>query len=199
MGQVQRENARRLAAMIREEAWNLLTEYTKSDSLLKHALAVEAAMRYYARKLGEDEDKWGFIGLIHDFDYERWPNPPEHTREGARILRKRQVDEEVIETVLSHAKWNQDQYPLDRPMRKVLFGVDELCGFITALAYVRPKKLDGMTAKSVRKKMKQKGFAANVSREDIEEGAELIELPLNDHIDNVIAAMQSVKEQLGFA
>ncbi|MBI2949988.1 MAG: HDIG domain-containing protein [Verrucomicrobia bacterium] len=184
--------------MTRDEAWNLLNEYTKSESLLKHALAVEAAMRHYAAHFGENTDLWGITGLIHDFDYERWPNPPEHTREGARILRERGLDEEIVGAILSHAEWNQDQYPRDRPIRKALFAVDELCGFVTAVAYVRPEKLAGMSASSVRKKMKQKSFAAAVKREDIESGAALLGIALDDHINHVIAAMQRVAEQLGF-
>jgi putative nucleotidyltransferase with HDIG domain len=185
--------------MTREEALALVKEYTQSDSLIKHALAVEAAMRHYAGRFGENPEAWGLTGLIHDFDYERWPNPPAHTREGARILRERGVDEEVVGAILSHAQWNWDQYPLDRPLRKTLFAVDELCGFITAVAYVRPEKLKGMAASSVRKKMKQKSFAAAVSREDIERGAQLLELPLDEHIQNVITAMQGIAADLGFA
>jgi putative nucleotidyltransferase with HDIG domain len=185
--------------MTRDEALILLKEYTKSDSLIKHALAVEAAMRGYAAQFGGDAEVWAITGLIHDFDYERWPNPPDHTREGARILRERGVDEEIVGAILSHADWNQDQYPRDRPMRKTLFAVDELCGFITAVAYVRPEKLNGMAASSVRKKMKQKSFAAAVKREDIEKGAALLELGLDQHITNVIASLQSVAAPLGFA
>jgi len=184
--------------MNREQAFNLLKEYTKSESLIKHALAVEAAMRFYAVKLGSDPEVWGLTGLLHDFDYERFPNPPEHTQAGARILRERGVEEEIIGAILSHADWNWVDYPLDRPLRKTLFAVDELCGFVTAVAYVRPEKLTGMTASSVRKKMKQKSFAAAVSREDIEKGAELLGLTLDEHITNVINAMQQVKTELGF-
>src|SRR5262245_1838334 len=124
--------------MTREEALALLKEFTQSESLRKHAYAVEAAMRHYAGRFGENTETWGITGLIHDFDYERWPNPPEHTREGARILRERGVDEEIVTAILSHATWNWEQHPLDRPVRKTLFAVDELCGFITAVAYVRP-------------------------------------------------------------
>ncbi|MEW6304212.1 MAG: HDIG domain-containing metalloprotein [Verrucomicrobiota bacterium] len=184
--------------MTREEAWSLLTEFTKSESLLKHALAVEAAMRHYAAHLGEDAEIWGITGLIHDFDYERWPEPPHHTREGARILRERGVEEEIIGAILAHAEWNRAEYPLDRPIRKALFAVDELCGFVTAVGYVRPEKLNGMTASSVRKKMKQKSFAAAVKREDLEEGARLMGLPLDEHITHVIAAMQDAAPRLGF-
>ena len=183
--------------MTRDEALSLLKEYTKSESLLKHAFAVEAAMRHYAPRYNEDPDTWGTTGLIHDFDYERWPNPPDHTREGAQILRERGVDEEIIGAILSHADWNQVEYPRDCPIRKTLFAVDELCGFVTAVAYVRPEKLAGMTASSVRKKMKQKSFAAAVKREDIEAGAQLLGLPLDEHIQNVITAMQGVTKELG--
>jgi len=185
--------------MTRNEALSLLKEYTKSESLVKHALAVEAAMRGYAPAFGGDPEQWALTGLLHDFDYERWPNPPDHTREGARILRERAVDEEIVGAILSHAEWNQDQYPLDRPLRKALFAVDELCGFITAVAYVRPEKLTGMSASSVRKKMKQKSFAAAVKREDIENGATLLGLGVDQHITNVITSLQGVTADLGFA
>jgi putative nucleotidyltransferase with HDIG domain len=186
-------------AMTREQAWRLLNEFTKSESLLKHALAVEAAMRYYAARSGADADTWGAVGLLHDFDYERWPNPPEHTREGARILRERGVDEEIVGAMLSHVEWNHADYPPDRPLRKTLYAVDELCGFVLAVAYVRPERLKGMSASSVRKKMKQKAFAAAVSREAIERGAQLLGLPLDEHLTNVIAALQPVASQLGLA
>ena len=184
--------------MTRDDALALLKTYINSESLIKHALAVEAAMRHYAPKLGGDSETWGLVGLLHDFDYERWPKPPDHTREGARILRERGVDEEIIGAILSHAEWNWELYPLDRPLRKALFAVDELCGFVTAVAYVRPEKLTGMAPSSVRKKMKQKSFAAAVRREDIEKGAELVSVSLDEHIQNVIAAMQGVAAELGF-
>jgi putative nucleotidyltransferase with HDIG domain len=183
--------------MTRNEALSILQEFTQSESLIKHALAVEGAMRYYAALRGEDVENWGIVGLLHDFDYERWPNPPEHTREGARILRERGVDEEIVGAILSHGTWNLNEYPLDRPIRKALTAVDELCGFVTAVAYVRPEKLRGMAASSVRKKMKQKSFAAAVSREDIEKGAELIGVPVDEHITNVITAMQGIAGDLG--
>ena len=185
--------------MTHDTALAVLTEFTQSESLRKHALAVEAAMRHYAAHFGENVETWGLTGLIHDFDYERWPNPPEHTREGARILRERGVDEEIIGAILSHAEWNQAEFPRDRPLRKALFAVDELCGFVTAVAYVRPEKLTGMTASSVRKKMKQKSFAAAVKREDIESGAALLGLSLDDHITHVITAMQGIARVLGLA
>lgn len=183
--------------MTRDDAFSLLSEYTQSESLIKHALAVEAAMRFYADKLDEDVAQWGLTGLLHDFDYERWPGIPEHTLEGAKILREKGVDEEIVGAILSHAEWNLGDYPRDRPIRKALFAVDELCGFITAVAYVRPEKLAGMTPKSVRKKMKAKGFAAAVKREDITGGAELLGLEVNEHIANVIKAMQGAAEELG--
>jgi len=179
--------------MNRDEAFLLLREYTQSESLIGHARSVEAAMRHYAGRMEGDVEQWGLAGLLHDFDYERWPEEPEHTREGAKILRERGVDEEVVGAILSHAKWNQAEYPLDRPIRKALFAVDELCGFITAVAYVRPTGLEGMKAKSVRKKLKARNFAAAVSREDIDEGAALLEMELNDHITEVIAALQKME------
>ena len=183
--------------MTRDQALELLREFTQSDSLIRHALSVEAAMRHYAAYFQEDVETWGVVGLIHDFDYERWPNPPDHTRQGAAILRERGVDEEMVAAVLSHAPWNQTDYPLDRPLRKALFAVDELCGFVTAVAYVRPDRLAGMKPSSVRKKMKQKSFAAAVSRADMERGAELVGLALDDHIARVISALQKVAPQLG--
>ena len=182
--------------MTRDEGFAILQEFTKSESLRKHALAVEAALRHYAAHFGENMEVWGVTGLIHDFDYERWPNPPDHTREGARILRERGVDEEIVGALLSHADWNWDQYPLDRPLRKTLFAVDELCGFVTAVAYVRPEKLAGMAASSVRKKMKQKSFAAAVKRESIERGAQILGLPLDEHIMHVVTAMQGEASSL---
>ena len=185
--------------MNRDEALALLKEHTKSESLIKHALAVEAAMRYHAARLGKNTELWSITGLLHDFDYERWPNPPDHTCEGARILRERGVGEEIIGAMLSHAEWNQDQYPLDRPLRKTLFAADELCGFITAVAYVRPERLTGMAASSVRKKLKQKSFAAAVSRDDIAQGAERLGVSLDDHITHVITALQTAAGPLGLA
>ncbi len=182
--------------MTREEAWTLLTEYTPSESLRRHSLAVEAAMRHYARHFSEPEALWGLVGVLHDFDYERWPDPPDHTRKGADILRERGVDEIVVGAILSHAEWNLDAYPRDTRLRKTLFAVDELCGFITAVALMRPDKLAGMTAKSVKKKMKQKSFAAAVSRDDITNGAELIELSLDEHINHTIQALQSIAVDL---
>lgn len=185
--------------MTRADAWNLVREFVASDSLRKHMLAVEAAMRHYAGLLGGDAEQWGLVGLLHDFDYERWPDPPAHTREGAMILRQRGVDEEIVAAILSHADWNLDDYPRDRPLRKALFAVDELCGFLTAAALVRPTRLVGMEPASVRKKLKTATFAAAVNRDDIAAGAALLGLPLDDHIRNCIAAMQAVADELGLA
>ncbi|MFN3652296.1 MAG: HDIG domain-containing metalloprotein [Armatimonadota bacterium] len=182
--------------MTRDEALSLLHEYTESESLRKHAYAVEASLRAYARKLGEDEQKWALTGLLHDFDYERWPEPPAHTQEGAKILRKRGVDEEVVEAILSHAEWNE--IPRDTPLKKALFAVDELSGFITAVAYVRPSRsLSEVDVKSVRKKMKDKAFARAVRREDITEGAALLGVEVDEHIATCIAALQEIHEELG--
>ncbi|GJQ27553.1 MAG: HDIG domain-containing protein [Phycisphaerae bacterium] len=185
--------------MNRPDAWKLVCEYVASDSLRRHMLAVEAAMRHYAGLLGGDADLWGIVGLLHDFDYERWPQPPDHTREGAKILRERGVDEEVVGAILSHADWNLDAYPRDRPLRKALFAVDELCGFITAAALVRPTRLAGMEPSSIKKKLKTPAFAAAVSREDIAAGADLLGIPLDEHIRNCIAALSSVASELGLA
>ena len=182
--------------MNREKAWQILNEHTKSTALIRHALCAEAAMRQYARLNGADESQWGIVGLLHDFDYERWPEPPEHTREGARILRDAGCDEEIITAMLSHVPWNQDDYPRDRPIRKTLYAVDELCGLIYAAALVRPERIVGLTPRSIIKKMKQKAFAAAVSREDIHAGAALLDLPLADHIANCIEALQAIAAQL---
>jgi len=183
--------------LTRDQAWQLLCEYTVSDSLRKHALAIEAAMRHYARHLHENEELWGLAGLLHDFDYERFPNPPEHTRAGAEILRQRGVDEEVVAACLSHVPWNREEYPLNRPLRQTLFAVDELCGFLTACALVRPTRLVGLEPKSVLKKLKTPSFAAAVSREDIAAGPELVGLPLEEHIRHCIAALQGAAGELG--
>jgi putative nucleotidyltransferase with HDIG domain len=154
-------------------------------------------MRHYAELAGEDVETWGVVGLLHDFDYELFPEAPNHTREGAKILRERGLDEDSIGAILSHASWNQDQYPLDRPLRKTLFAVDELSGFLVACALVRPQRLEGLNAKSVVKKLKTASFAAAVSREDIQAGADLLGLSLNDHIERCVAALQKRADLLG--
>ncbi len=182
--------------MNRDKAWDILNEYTKNPALLRHGQCVEAVLRFYAKLENADEEQWGIVGLLHDFDYERWPEPPDHTREGARILRDAGFDEEMVGAVLSHVPWNLDEYPRDRPLRKTLFAADELSGFIYAAALVRPERIDGMKAKSVTKKMKQKSFAAAVSREDILAGADLLGLPLADHITNCITAITSIADRI---
>jgi putative nucleotidyltransferase with HDIG domain len=182
--------------MNREEAWELLCEYTKSDSLRKHALAVEAAMRRYARRFGEDEELWAVVALLHDFDYEIHPTLDEHPQEGAKILRERGVPEEIIESVLSHA--DHLALPRDTLLKKTVYAVDELSGFIIAVALVRPSKsvLD-VAPSSVRKKMKDKAFARAVNREDIVKGAELLGIDLNEHISEVIEALKGIADELG--
>jgi putative nucleotidyltransferase with HDIG domain len=182
--------------MDRSEAWALFNEYTKNPALIRHGLCVEACMRHYAGLLGEDVEQWGMAGLLHDFDYERWPTVPEHTREGAKVLRERGCDEEVVGAMLSHVPYNQEEYPRDRPIRKYLFACDELSGFIHAAALVRPERMEGMKPKSITKKLKQKAFAAAVSREDIYAGAELIDTPLADHIANCITAISNIADEL---
>jgi len=182
--------------MTRPQALELLHAYTPGESLRKHAYAVEAAMRAYARRFGANEERWGLTGLLHDFDYERWPDPPDHTREGAKILRERGVDEEIVQAILSHAEWND--IPRDTPLKQTLFAVDELCGFITAVAYVRPSRsLAEVDVKSVRKKMKDKAFARAVRREDITEGAALLGMEVDEHVAVCLEALQAIHSDLG--
>lgn len=181
--------------MTRDEALELLHEFTANENLRKHAYAVEAAMRAYARKLGEDEQYWGNVGLLHDFDWEVHPTLEEHPTKGGEILRERGVDEAIIADIQAHAP--HTGVPRDTPVRKALFAVDELAGFIVAVALVRPERLAGMAPKSVRKKMKDKSFAAAVSREDIETGAAELGVDLSEHIAFVIEAMQGISEELG--
>jgi putative nucleotidyltransferase with HDIG domain len=183
--------------MQRDSAWNLLSEHTKSENLRKHALAVEACMRAYARKFGEDEETWGCVGLIHDFDYEMYPNAPDHPLKGSDILREKGYTEEVRRAILGHADYSG--VPRDTRMAKALFACDELAGFITACALVRPGKLESLEAKSVLKRMKDKAFARSVSREDIRRGAEELNVPLDEHIAFCIAAMRGIAGQLGLA
>ncbi len=178
--------------MDREQAWVILNEYTRNPALVRHGQCVEASMRHYALLLGGDEEQWAIAGLLHDFDYERWPDPADHTKQGARILREQGCDEEIITAICSHVPWNEDKFPRDTSIRKALFAVDELSGFIYACALVRPQQMEGLTAKSVTKKIKQKSFAAAVSRADIVRGAELLELPLAEHITNCIAAINKI-------
>ncbi|MEC8802106.1 MAG: HD domain-containing protein [Planctomycetota bacterium] len=174
--------------MQRSEAWGLVCEYTQSDSLLRHMLSVEIAMRAYAEKWDEDIERWGVVGLLHDFDYERWPDPPDHPLQGAKILAEKGVDDEIIYAIKSHADYLPDCPRLSR-LDKTLYACDELSGFITACAMVRPERIVGLKAKSVRKKMKQKSFAAAVNRDDMVRGAEDLGLDLNLHIQFVIDAL----------
>ncbi len=161
-------------------------------------LAVEAAMRAYAGKFGQDEEKWAIVGMLHDFDYERWPQPPDHPLQGARILAERGYPQDVIYAIKSHADYLGD-CPRVSIMDKTLYACDELAGFISACALVRPQGISGLTARSVRKKMKQKSFAAAVSRDDIQQGAEELGVELNEHIQFVIDAMALHAEALGLA
>ncbi len=183
--------------MNRADAFALLSEYVKDRSLIRHMLAVEAAMRAYARKQTQDEEKWGIVGLLHDFDYERWPNPPDHPLEGAEILRQRGYPEDVIYAILSHADYLQDRYPRTRPIEKALYACDELAGLITATAMLRPNGITDLTALSVQKKMKAKGFARSINREDIERGAADFGVDLSEHIQFEIDAMKTIADELG--
>jgi putative nucleotidyltransferase with HDIG domain len=182
--------------LTRDDAWALLTEYTKSEGLLKHALAVEAAVRGYARKFGEDEEGWGIVALLHDFDYERWPSLEDHPFRGSEILRERGYPEWVITAILSHADYSG--VPRDTAIAKTLFACDEMAGFITAASLVRPSRsvLD-LEASSVIKRMKDKAFARGVKREDLRAGAELLGMPLEEHIGNVIGYMRGQADALG--
>jgi putative nucleotidyltransferase with HDIG domain len=180
----------------RNDAWQLLTEYTKGDSLLKHAMGVEAAVRGYARTFGEDEEAWSVVALLHDFDYERWPSLDDHPYRGTEILREKGYPEWVMRAILSHA--DHTGVPRESRLEKTLFACDELAGFVTAASLVRPSKsiLD-LEAKSVVKRMKDKAFARAVKREDLRAGAELLGLPLEEHIANVIAFMRERADALG--
>ena len=179
----------------RDRAWETLTRYTKSESLLRHALAVEASVRSYARSYGEDEERWSVVALLHDFDYEIHPTLDKHPQDGAPILREEGWPEEVIEAVLSHAE--HLELPRDTPLKRTLFACDELSGFVHACGFVRPTGLDGLEPKSVKKKLKQPSFAAGVHREEVYAGAELLGLELDEHIRNVVAAMRPVAADLG--
>jgi putative nucleotidyltransferase with HDIG domain len=181
--------------LTRERAWDTLTRYTKSESLRRHALAVEASVRSYARQDGEDEEAWGCAALLHDFDYEIHPTLDKHPQDGAAILREEGYPEWLIETVLSHAE--HLAMPRDTRLKQVLFACDELSGFVHACGLVRPTGLDGLEPKSVKKKLKQPSFAAGVHRDEVYAGAELLGLELDEHIANVIAAMQPIAPELG--
>jgi putative nucleotidyltransferase with HDIG domain len=180
----------------REQAWNILCEFTKSEGLRKHALAVEACVTAYARKLGEDEQKWSVTALLHDFDWEIHPQLPDHPVKGEPILAERGVEEEIRRAILSHA--NFTGVPRVTPLEKVLFACDELAGFITAISYVKPKRsVFEVDVASVKKKMKDKAFARSVNRDEILEGARELGAPLEEHVDFCIKAMQASAESLG--
>jgi putative nucleotidyltransferase with HDIG domain len=180
--------------MNRDDAWQLLNEYTKSDSLLKHAMAVEAAVRGYARKFGEDEEAWGVVALLHDFDYERWPTPEDHPFRGCEILREKGYPEWVTRAILSHADYSG--VSRDSRLEKTLWACDEMAGFITAAALVRPSK-SVLDLEPGLKRMKDKAFARAVKRDDLRKGAEVLELPLEEHIANVIAFIRERADALG--
>ncbi len=177
----------------RQANWELVQEYVQSDSLRRHMLAVEAAMRAYAARIGEDIECWGAVGLLHDFDYERWPNPPDHPMQGSAILRERGYSEEIIYAILSHADYLSHEYPRRSRLDHGLYACDELCGFLTACAMVRPQKLEGITASSVKKKLKNLSFAAAVNRDDITRGAEAFGVDLDEHIEFCAAAMHAAQ------
>ena len=182
----------------RQQAWELLCEYTKSESLRRHALGVEQAMRKLAEKYGEDVEEWGVTGLLHDFDYEKYPTAEDHPFRGAEILKEKGYPEHIIQAILGHADYTG--VPRDSLMAKALFAVDELVGFIFAVTYVRPSRsIFEVTPKSVKKKLKQKGFAAGVSREDIKRGIEELGVDLTEHVQFVIDALKEKAEELGLA
>jgi putative nucleotidyltransferase with HDIG domain len=179
----------------RDRAWQTLTEYTKSDALLRHALAVEASVRAYARQAGEDEELWRATALLHDFDYEIHPTLDKHPQDGAQILREQGYPEELIEAVLSHAE--HLSLPRDTPLKRTLFACDELSGFIHACGLVRPDGIETLEPKSVKKKLKQPSFAAGVNRDDVYKGAEGLGVDLDDHIRFVTEAMKPIAPELG--
>jgi putative nucleotidyltransferase with HDIG domain len=184
------------ALLTRDAAWALLTEWTRSESLRKHALAVEASVRGYARQFGEDEDAWGFVALLHDFDYERYQTPADHPFRGCEELQRRGYPEWVMRAILSHADYSG--VPRETKLEKTLYACDEMSGFVTAASLVRPSKsiLD-LEPASVVKRMKDKAFARNVSREDLRRGADELNLPLDEHIGNVIRFMRERADALG--
>jgi putative nucleotidyltransferase with HDIG domain len=185
-----------MSTLSRDAAWALMTEFTQSENLRKHMLAVEAAVRGYARRFGEDEEDWGVVALLHDFDYERWPSLEDHPYRGAEILRERGYPDWVIRAILSHAEYSG--VARESKLEKTLFACDEMAGFVTAASLVRPSKsvLD-LEASSVVKRMKDKAFARNVSRDDLRRGADELGLPLDEHIANVITFMREQADVLG--
>ena len=185
-----------LMNLSRDAAWALMTEYTASESLRKHMLAVEAAVRGYARKWGENEDEWGIVALLHDFDYERWPDAENHPFRGVEILKEKGYPEWVTRAILSHAQYSG--VPRESRLERALFACDEMSGIVTAAALVRPSKsIMDLESSSVMKRMKDKAFARGVNRDDLRKGAEEIGLPLEEHVANVIAFMRERAEALG--
>ena len=182
--------------LTREQAWNILCEFTKSDGLRKHALAVETCVVAYAAKLGEDQQAWSVAALLHDFDWEIHPQLPDHPIKGEPILAERGVDEETRRAILSHA--NHSGVPRVSPLEKTLYACDELAGFITAISYVKPhRSVFEVDVASVKKKMKDKAFARSVNRQEIVDGAQELGVPLDEHIDFCVKAMQARAEELG--
>jgi predicted hydrolase (HD superfamily) len=180
----------------REEAWGLVTEMTQSETLRRHMRSVEAAMRAYARRFGEDEERWGILGLIHDWDYESGPTPQLHPRRGIQMLRERGWPEDLLEDIASHAEYLD--VPRDRTIRKALFAVDEMCGFVIACALVKPdRSLSAVDARTVRKKMKDKAFARAVHREQLVAGAEDLGVPFDEHVEVVRDALLPIAGELG--
>jgi putative nucleotidyltransferase with HDIG domain len=183
--------------MTRDEAWNLLCEYTQSENLRRHALAVEACMRYYARLFGEDEELWGVVGLLHDFDYERYPSLEEHPFRGMEILRARGAPEVIIRAVGAHA--NHTGIPRESLLERAIFACDEISGFVIAVALVKGRTLSAVTPESVRKRMKEKSFARGVNRDDLLQGAEELGIPFDEHVEHVVRALQGIADQLGLS
>jgi putative nucleotidyltransferase with HDIG domain len=179
----------------RDDAWSLLCEYTKGESLRKHALAVEAVMRAYAGRLGEEEDKWGLVGMLHDFDYEMYPNPPDHPVKGSEILRERGYSDEIRRAILGHA--NYTGVARDSLLARGLYACDELTGFVVACALVRPNGIWDLESKSVKKKLKDKAFARTVNRDEVYEGAEELAVDLGEHIGFIIASLREVAADVG--
>jgi len=178
-----------------QDALNVMQEHTQNEALRKHMYAVEAAMRSYSRKFGGDEETWAMVGILHDFDYEKYPNAPDHPTKGSEILKEKGFPDDIRRTILSHADYMN--VPRDTDMAKSLYACDELCGFVMACAVIRPNKIADLEVSSVKKKLKDKGFARNVNREDIEKGVKELGIPLEEHIQNVINAIRSVSQRLG--
>jgi putative nucleotidyltransferase with HDIG domain len=179
----------------REEAWNLLCEYTRGESLRKHALAVEAVMKAYAGRLGEDQEKWGVAGMLHDFDYEMYPNPPDHPLKGSEVLKERGYSDEIRRAILGHA--NYTGVARDTILARGLYACDELTGFVIAAALVRPNGIWDLESRSVKKKLKDKAFARTVNRDEVYEGAEEFGVDLGEHIDFIISALREVAADVG--